>query len=250
MEKEGQVGAVLGWSGSIQVITRGPKLDLDGQRTWVGCYPVGGLHTAESNLGDVGNAYRWLVQTIGGGRFSYQDADQLASRTQVGCDGVSVFLGPGPLSAPQAGLRTGGIIFPTPLSFQETNPGQIFRGYLESLSFSVKSNLATLSEVTGHTARHLYLGGSLSQSHVLAATLADVLAVPVQRSRQPRISALGAAAAAWVLAGRFSSIREALAALAGCSDFEVYQPDPGRSAQYQDHYGDWHRLYNQVSSTI
>lgn len=242
--KEGQVGAVMGWSGSVQVITCGTKLDWDGQRTWVGCYPVGGLHTAESNLGDVGNAYRWLVQTIGGGHFSYQDADQLAGQTSIGCDGVSVFLGPGPLSAPKAGLRLGGIIFPTPLSFQETSPGQIFRGYLESLSYSMKSNLAILSEITGYTARHLRLGGSLSQSNVLAAILADVLAVPIQRSRQPRISALGAAAAAWVLAGRFSSITEALLEY---RDFEVYQPDPGRSAEYQDYYRMWLRLYNQVT---
>ncbi len=243
MGKEGQVGAILGWSGTVQVLTSGPRLDLSGQRTWVGCYPCPGLQTAESNLGDVGNAYRWLVQTIGGGHLSYQVAEQLASETPPGCDGVSVLAGPGPMSAPKAGLRLGGIIFPTPLSFQETSPGQIFRAYLEGLSYSLKSNLAILSEVTGSTTHCLHLGGRLSQTNLLAQILADVLAVPIKRSRQPRISTLGASLAAWVLAGR-SSYAEALR---GGGDFEVYQPDAGRSAAYQDYYGTWHRLYNRLT---
>jgi sugar (pentulose or hexulose) kinase len=247
----GQVGGVLGWSGCIQMLTARPELDLSGQRTWVSCYPVAGLYTTESNLGDVGNAYRWLVQTIGGGRFSYQDAEHLAAQATPGCEGVSVFLGPGPLSAPKTGLRMGGIIFPTPLSFQEATPGQMFRGYLESLSYSIKANLAVLAEVAGYAARGepvepcLHLGGSLSRSNILAATLANVLAIPVKRSRQPRITALGAAVAAWVLAGRFPSLQETLVE---CCDFEVYQPDPGRSAEYQDYYESWHRLYNRLCS--
>ena len=261
MAREGEVGAVLGWSGSIHVLTASPKLDLESRRTWSGAYPPVGavvaLRTAESNLGDVGNAYRWLVMTIGGGLspsprggrsrrgLSYSDADHLASHVSPGCDGVSAFLGAGTTSAPKAGLRMGGILFPTPLSFQEPSPGHIFRAYLESLSYSLKANLVLLSQVTGHSPDCLYVGGGLSQSNLLCSTLADVLGLPIRRSRQPHISGLGAAAVAWPAAGRSSSLQ---AALPECLVLDTFQPDPSRSASYGDYYRTWRGLYNQVSA--
>jgi autoinducer 2 (AI-2) kinase len=246
MVETGQTAAVLGWSASVVALTITPKLDADGSRPWVGCYPVDALYTSESNLGDAGNAYRWLVQTIGGGRLTYQEAEQLAGQIPPGSDGVSVFLGPGPTSAPQAGLRMGGIILPTPLSFQEASPGQIIRAHLESVAYSVKANLDSLGQVTGHTAPGLFLGGSMCRSDLLAAMLADVLAIPAWRCRQPEVSALGAAAAAWVLAGEFSDLKKAVAGQH--RDFDTFQPEPGRTAEYRDYYQAWRLMHQRLSS--
>jgi autoinducer 2 (AI-2) kinase len=246
MVEEGQTAAIMGWSASVMALTTAPKLDAAGSRPWVGCYPVDALYTSESNLGDAGNAYRWLVQTIGGGRLAYQEAEQLASHIPPGSSGVSVFLGPGPTSAPQAGLRMGGILLPTPLSFQESSPGQIIRAYLESVAYSVKANLDSLAQVTGHTAPGLFLGGSMCRGDLLAAMLADVLAIPTWRCRQPEVSALGAATAAWVLAGEFSDLKEAVAGQR--RDFDTFQPEPGRSAEYRDYYQAWRLMYQRLSS--
>jgi autoinducer 2 (AI-2) kinase len=246
MAEERQTAAIMGWSASVVALTSAPKLDADGSRPWVGCYPVDALYTSESNLGDAGNAYRWLVQTIGGGRLTYQEAEQLAGQIPPGSNGVSVFLGPGPTSAPQAGLRMGGIILPTPLSFQEASPGQIIRAYLESVAYSVKANLDSLAQVTGHTAPGLFLGGSMCRSDLLATMLADVLAVPIWRCRQPEVSALGAATAAWVLAGEFADLKEAVAGQ--CRNFDTFQPEPGRSAEYRDYYQAWRLMYQRLST--
>lgn len=241
----GQVAAVLGWSGSVQMLTSTPKPDPGNQRTWVGCYPIGALYTVEATLGDAGHAYDWLLRTLSGGCLSYQGAESLANQASPGCDGVLSFLGPGPLTAPSAGLRLGGIMMPTPFTFQETTPAQMVRSYLESVAYSIKANLDTLSEVAGKKAHCLFLGGSLAQSGVLATTLASLLAMPVNRGQHQQITALGAAAAAWVSAGSFSSLEEAM--VAQPMDYDVFLPEPALTGEYIDYYHRWVDTFHRVS---
>jgi sugar (pentulose or hexulose) kinase len=182
---------------------------------------------------------------LSGGKFSFEDADRLAEQAAPGGDGVLAFLGPGPLSAPNAGLRMGGILMPTPLTFQELSPGQILRSYLESVAYSIKANLDTISDVTGRPATSMCLGGSMSKSDVLAATLADVLEIPVYRSRESQVSAMGAAAAAWVSAGEAASLEEGVSMQV--PNFDEFLPEPLRSAEYLDHYHRWLEMFHSLT---
>ncbi|MCH7605648.1 MAG: FGGY-family carbohydrate kinase [Chloroflexi bacterium] len=245
LDSAGDAGAVLGWSGSVHMLTCTPAWDFVHQRSWVGCYPIGGLYTAEANLGDAGLAWSWLMRTVGGPDLSYEKAEELAQEVSPGCDGVLSFLGPSPLSAPRAGLRLGGIIMPTPLTFQETTPAQMLRSYLESVAYSIKSNLDAVSELVGQTPPVFYFGGRFARSEVLAAALANLLAVPVYRSRESRVSAAGAAAAAWVAAGRFATLEEAVAEPG--AGFDIALPEPVATAEYQEHYQRWLSVYEKLS---
>ncbi|MCI0865088.1 MAG: FGGY-family carbohydrate kinase [Chloroflexi bacterium] len=238
-------GAVLGWSASVQMLTDGPRLDLDCRSTWAGCYPIGRLYTVDAKLGDAGHAFDWLVRTIGGGQLSHQAADHLAGEAPRGCDGVACFLGPGPKTAPQAGLGLGGVFLPTPVTYHEPTPAHIFRGYFESVAYSIKSNLAAVAEVAGQPATALYLGGGMARSDVLATVLPDVLGIPVNRSLQPQVSALGAASAAWVSAGMYSCMEESVSQQS--HEFQEQLPEPGHSAEYQEYYQDWLELYRRLS---
>ena len=83
LARPGQTGAVLGWSGALQVLTPAPRHDEAG-RTWLGRYPVQELWTAESSLGDAGNAYRWLKDTLLGPDASFEEADRLAAENRDG----------------------------------------------------------------------------------------------------------------------------------------------------------------------
>ena len=245
LTKTGQAGAVLGWSGSVQMLASLPHLDMGQQRTWSNCYPIGNGYTVEANLGEVGQSYHWLTRTLSGGKLTYSDADQLAEQASPGGDGVFSFLGAGPLSAHSAGLRMGGIIMPTPLTFQETTSAQILRSYLESVAYSIKANLETVSEVSASGVSRFYLAGGMARSDVLTYTLVNVLQMPLHRARGTQVSAMGAAAAAWVSAGEFSCLAEAVAEQH--PKFDVLHPEPVRSAEYLDYHHRWTEMFHKLS---
>ena len=134
---------------------------------------------------------------------------------------------------------------PTPLTFQETTPAQMLRSYLESVAYSIKSNLDAVCELAGQTPPVFYLGGRFAGSDVLVSALADLLAVPVYRSREARVSAVGAAAAAWVAAGRFSTLAEAVAQPG--VGFDITLPDPVATAEYHEYYQRWLNMYERLS---
>ena len=241
--ESGHVGAVIGWSGALQMVTANPCHD-EGMRTWAGCYPLDGLWVAESNIGDAGGAYRWLKDTLLGKDAPFEQAEYLAVQAEAS-DGVMAFLGPGPVSSLKAGLKMGGLFFPTPLSFQETTHGQLFRAALESIACSVKANLATLGEVTGKDISTLHLGGGMANSRTLAATLANLLGFPVERSVSPQVSVRGAALAAASFTDSSTTLKERALEAADLRD----HVEPGTAsdiAQCQEWYAEWLSLYERL----
>ena len=242
--REGQAGAVIGWSGALQVLTSRPCRD-QGMRTWAGCYPADGLWVAESNLGDTGNAFRWLRDILLGSEASFEEAELLAQDISGASDGVLAFIGPGTVSSFRAGLRLGGLFFPSPVSFQETSRGQLFRAALENVAYSVKANLAILTEVTGLDVDMLHLGGGMSRSRTLATTLASVLELPIRRSMMPDVSAKGAALAASASVDPGLTLMEAVQS--ACDDYEEVHPGTAGDVAYcQEHYQRWLSLYKRL----
>ena len=242
--RPGQAGAVLGWSGSLQVLTPAPCHDKD-MRTWVGCYPLDGLWVADSSLGDAGNAYRWLKDTLLGPDASFDEAEELAGQATAASQGVLALLGPAPVSSLKAGLKMGGLIFPSPVSFQDTSRGQLLRAALDNIAFSIKANLAILAEVTGRDIQSIYLGGGMSSSRALTTTLATIWGSPVSRSRTPQVSARGAALAAAVSSDPSLEIKQ-VAESAADDCIEVEPGTPSEVAEYEAHYYQWLRLYERM----
>ena len=239
----GMTGLVAGWSCSVQVVTSAPRWD-GRRRTWVGCMPIRDRWVAESNMGDGGNAYRWLVTTVVGGRKAYERAEKLAAEVPPGSDAALAFLGPGPVSMASAGLRPGGFVFYTPLSFQEVSKGQLLRAALENLAYSARANVEALEEVTGLATEAIYLGGGLSRSATFASLLANVLEKEVRQSVFPEVSTWGALLAGTVAAGYYSSLEEA--AKEGACPFRAVEPSPHESAEYREHYQRWTEVYRTI----
>ena len=241
----GQAGAVIGWSGTLQVLTPQPCHDGDGTRTSVGCYPAEGLWVAESSLGDAGNAYRWLKETLFDGQASYEQIDELALSSADSADGVVALLGPSPVTALKAGLQMGGLLFPTPVTFQDTSRGDLFHAALKNIAFSVKSNLATLTDVTDLDSPIIHLAGGMARSQGLATILATVLGGTVRRSLTPQTSGRGAAMTAATAIEPSFTMRQA--ALEAAEDLEEVDPRfPSEVAQYQESYDQWLDLYERL----
>ena len=231
-----ETGAVLGWSGSLQMVTSEPRLD-EKMRTWVGCYPVDSLWIAEANLGDVGNGYHWLKDLLLGSDAPFERAEALAASVPPGSEGVLGLLGPGSCTAPRAGLRSGGLILPVPLAFQEATAGQLLRATLENLAYSMRANLGTLEEVTGADVDTLRIGGGMAASDTFVRLLADILGKPISCSRYVQVSGLGAAMAAAVACGSYAGLQEALSTPNG--RLQVHEPDLAASMEYEEHYQRW-----------
>jgi len=239
----GMTGLVAGWSCSLQTVTAGPRWD-EKKRTWVGLMPTKAGWVAESNMGDGGNAYDWLVNTVVCDQDSFERAESMASEAAPGAGGTMAFLGPGPGSMPSAGLRQGGFVFYTPLSFQRVSKGQLLRAALENIAYSARGNLETLGEVTGQDAEAVHLGGGLSRSTTFCTLLANVLGREVHCSVLPEVSTWGALLSAATCAGEYSSLDEA--ARDGHLRYHAFAPSPADSAEYLEHYQRWRETYHAI----
>lgn len=234
--EEGQQAAVLGWSGSLQQLTSGARFDAD-KRTWVGHHSIEGAWLSEANLGDLGHAYQWMKDLLLGADTPMEKADAMAAGVEPGAKGVMALLGSGPVTAPKAGLTTGGLTMPVPMTFQAATPSQILRASLESVAFTIKANLETLEEVAGPGCGTLPIAGGMASNPVLMQMTADVTDIPVQCSGHPEATARGAAAAAGVAAHLFGSLPEAVDHRH--DDPITYTPCPSTTADYEFHYKRW-----------
>ena len=241
----GQQIAALGWSGTLQQVTATPHFDPD-KRTWAGLHCFEGKWVTEANMGDLGQAYRWLKDLALGIEVAPGTADAMASEVEPGAEGVMVKLGGGHETAPKAGLTTGGLTIPVPLTFQKASPAHIMRAALESIAFTIKANRSTLQEVAGPHHEIIHAAGGMASSSVLMQILADVARTPVQCSSFPESTARGAAAAGAVAARLFGSLPEVVD---NRDDPTVtYYPDLPTSAEYEFHYERWLRMAESMCS--
>lgn len=236
----GELGMVTGWSCSAQVITETPNYDNESD-AWIGCYPLENRWVLETNLGDAGRAHRWLKDLFLDQNASWEEADRLASDSDTTeLHGTWSFLGPAPISAPSAGLHLGGLLFPTPLSYQVPKPGQFFQSFWENLCFSLKANLPTICSETPT----LHLGGGMARSRQLAQTLSNVLNTEVKRSRLPHVSASGACLVAGTAVGLVDSFPDAIQTYQ--PPWEQFQPESSSVMELEDRFQEWLTLYERL----
>jgi autoinducer 2 (AI-2) kinase len=239
---ENQVGVVVGWSAPLQMVTSKPIISPDG-RSWTGCHLPTDRWVLECNPGDVGNAYSWLKDiTANSDRDDFAAMDRLAQGTPVGSDGALAFLGSSLMDTNRLGLRTGGLLFPVPLTFDAVGRGHLIRAVLEASAYAIKANLLQLEEIASVDARQIAVGGGMTRSQTFLQILADVLGREVLVSSEHQVSALGAALCASIAIGHFGSFEEA----ASHRDLRAMGPDRLRAAEYLDHYERW----LEVSSTL
>ena len=237
---------VAGWSATIQTLTGSPKPDPQA-KAWYSPSPIPGRWISETNLGDAGNAHRWLKNLVLGPDASFNNADTLAATAPVGSNGTLSYLGPAPMTAPEAGLRRGGLLFPTPLQYRAPTPADTLRSFWESLAYAAKANLTTLERASAHVAPALHLGGGMARSPLFAQILASVTGKRVRRCAIPHVSLMGAVAAASVAAGLHPYLAEAAEAFA--PQWVEVKPDPSAILEYQDFYQQWKLLYHRVQDS-
>lgn len=243
LTRPGQTGLVAGWSATIQTLTDAPQPDPQA-KAWFSPSPIPGRWLSETNLGDAGNAHRWLKNLILGPNATFSEADALAASAPVGSNGALAYLGPAPLSAPEAGLRRGGLLFPTPLQYREPTPADTLRSFWESLAYAIKANLTTLERASNQTSPILHLGGGMARSPLFASILASVTERKIRRTKSPHVTLHGAIAAASVAAGLHPNLIDASKSMTP-QWIDTY-PNPSDTLEYQDFYQQWKTLYHKI----
>lgn len=204
----GQTGALAGWSLTLQAVTSKPRFDPD-MNAWVGLHIAPGAWVGEVNLGDAGASLEWVARLLYG---RTRDAVRLMGRdaasVQASEGGAMAFFGLGPLDMKRLGMRTGGMLFPVPVTHTSVGPAALARAAVEAVAFSAREGLERLEKVSGGCHRTLAIGGGLVRSGPLAGILADVTGRDVCLSSVRHVSAYGAALAASVAIG-FADMAEA-----------------------------------------
>jgi xylulokinase len=229
---DGDVVVELGGAGNILVRSPRPIVDA---RLYLDYHLVPGAWAPNGCMATTGSLVRWFQREIGGGAdLAALDAEAVAAG--AGAGGVVLtpyFLGEKtPLNDPLArgtitGLHLG------------HGRGHLFRAVLEGTAFGFRQHADILRELGARLDRVNLTGGG-SRSPLWRQIIADVLALPVRRTDHPTGAALGAAFAAGMAVGVFSSW-DAIATLAPPATRT--DPDPSTTRIYDDLYAVYRSLY-------
>ena len=237
VSQERQVGIVAGWSAPLQMVTSRPVLSSEA-RTWAGLFPVGGGWVLESSAGDIGDSYRWIGETIcGGGDNVYQRMERLACAVPAGSDGAQAFMGTPSMNMSRVGMRSGGLLFPVPVSHGQCGLANLIRASLECMAYAIRGNLEQIEALSGTRASIVALGGGMTRTLEFTRIVANVLGRELRISPVANVSAVGAYLCAVTALGEFESLEQATSGMH--PRLGTLEPEPLSAAEYEDHYRRW-----------
>ena len=127
---------------------------------------------------------------------------------------------------------------------ERTGLGAIFRAVEEEACYVARGHYEILTQVCGEVPQGIRFTGGPSRGRLWPQILADVLGVPVEAPPLLEATSLGAALCAFVGAGTFADLKEAVAATSGAP--RRYEPDASTHAIYDDAYARWRALTDHM----
>ena len=248
VHEPGQTGAVLGTTSPVQMVTERPILDPDGT-LWTSTHVVPGRWVLESNAGDTGGAYRWLLDLAFGGKDAAVHAAAEQAMTEAGAGERQMFCHLGPVIfslRDMSPFKPAGMLFRFPLLHSDRPArGELLRAYLESVAFAIRGNCEQVSAVSGRSIASLVASGGMTRSPTLTALLANTVGVPLTVAAVPESASLGSALLAAVGAGLHPTIPDAVAAMVRTRRLD---PDPVQQAACDERYRKWREVYDLLQT--
>jgi len=248
VHEAGQTGAILGTTSPVQMVTERPIIDTTG-KLWTSCHVVPDRWVLESNAGDTGGAYRWLLELTFGASDAAAHAAAEAAMASTPPTARQIFCHFGPLIfslGDMSPYKPAGILFRFPLLHVDRPVrGEILRAYIESIAYAIRGNCEQISAASGRPIPLLAVSGGMTRSPTLARVLADTLGVPLSVAEVPESASLGCAMLAAVGAGVWATIPEAVAAMSRARRLD---PDPRRAAECDERYRRWRDVYGMLQT--
>jgi len=232
----GAVGVVMGTTMPLQMVTERPVLDPE-RSLWTSPFVVGDRWVLESNAGDTGGAYRWLLDLLVGGTDAkaHARAEDLMRDIAVEPQRVICHLGPIVFGLKHMNpFHPAGLLFRFPLlDLDRPRHGELLRAFLDSVAYAVRGNLEQIEAVAGCAAAVVRLSGGMTRVAMLPRLVATVLGRSAEVASVPESASLGCAVVAAVAAGLHPSIVDAVGVMTRA---HVLDPDPAVYAAFSDAY--------------
>jgi autoinducer 2 (AI-2) kinase len=237
----GEAGAVLGTTTPVMVVTDAPEFDLTG-RLWTGCHVLADRWTLESNAGDTGIAYEWLVATLGlEGDDGLRRAEEMVAELPGEPQSALSFAGPQVFDLINFNpTRPLAILYRYPLFTQRPTRGTFIRAFMENVACAIRGNLEQLQAARGKDVASLTLSGGMTRSPGLLASFARIVKAPLRVSEEPNATALGAVVLAAAGLGTYPSTSAAAASMVRLRPLER---DGVHGDAYEERYARWRELY-------
>jgi sugar (pentulose or hexulose) kinase len=234
--------ATLGTTTPVQTVVDHAVFD-PASRLWAGCHVVPDRWVLESNAGDTGDAYLWLLDLVSGGaprEQLYQLGEQLAA-DRFGPP-TMLFVGPAVFDLSKMRFnRPGGMLFPFPALHVRPDRATLVRAFLENVAYALRGNIGQIEAILGQETSALTLSGGMTRSAVLARVIADVTGLPVDIAREPESAALGCAVlVAAAESGGFAS------AVGTMVQYTRLEPDAQQYERYEAPYAKWRELHERL----
>jgi autoinducer-2 kinase len=244
----GQMGAVLGTTTPVQQVLETPVLDPDAN-LWTSPHVVPGRWVLESNGGDTGSTYRWLLDLMCGGVDDGAHAAAEAAMASVDPGPRQIFchLGPAVFNLRNMNPFTpAGLLFRFPLlHIDRPNRGELLRAFFENVAYAIRGNCEQITAVSGVPTDRLWVSGGMARSPTLLRLIATTLGVPLTVGEVAESASLGCAVLASVGAGLHPSVPEAAAAMVRTRPVE---PDLQLTAAFVERYQRWREMYASLQS--
>ena len=241
----GVLGTVLGTTTPVQLVVGSAVLDPDGN-CWTSPHVVADRWVVESNAGDTGSAWRWLLDLLCGGDDAAAHARAEAEMATLDDTPRPIFahLGPAIFDLRTASpFMPAGLLFRFPLlHIDRPNRAELLRAFLENVAFAIRGNAEQIGRIVPlDGAAPMRVSGGLTRSATLLRILAATLGTPLEVARVTDSACLGSAMLAAVGAGLHPDVPAAVEAMAR---FRTVEPDAALVPQYADRYVRWRELYD------
>ncbi len=244
----GATGAILGTTTPVQRVVAQPVLD-PGANLWTSCHVVPGTWVLESNGGDTGGTYRWLLDLLYGDTDEAAHARAEAAVAAIADDGrpLLAHLGPSIFNLGEMNpFQPAAIVFRFPLMHMDRpTRGALLRGFFENVAFAIRGNCEQIAGVDGGSMDRLFVSGGMTRSPTLLGILAATVHVPLVVGDVPESASLGSAVLAAVGCGLHADLPSAVD---GMVRTHVLEPDGARTAGFDDRYRRWREIYTTFRS--
>jgi autoinducer 2 (AI-2) kinase len=248
VHETGQLGAVLGTTTPVQLVIDRPLLDAE-CNLWTSPHVVADRWVLESNGGDTGSAYRWLLELVCGGvdAGAHEVAESAMAAVAPGPQQIFCHLGPAVFDLRNMNpFQPAGLLFRFPLlHIDRPSRGELLRAFFDNVAYAIRGNCEQIAAVAGSAAPTLWVSGGMTRSPTLLRLVATTLGVPLGVAEVPESASLGCAILAAVGAGLHPDLRAAVAAMVRTRTVE---PDVAHQSAFDERYRKWRELYASLHS--
>jgi autoinducer 2 (AI-2) kinase len=238
----GATAATLGTTTPVQAVVSAAVFDPD-SRLWAGCHVVPDRWVLESNAGDTGDAYLWILDLVSGGaprEQLYKLGEQLAA-DRFGPP-TMLFVGPALFDLSKMRFnRPGGMLFPFPALHVRPDRATLVRAFMENIAYALRGNIEQIQAITKQQTPVLTVSGGMTRSGVLARVITDVTGLPVRVAREPESAALGCAML--IAAGESGGFASAVDTMVQHVELD---PDAAQRERYEAPYAKWRELHERL----